>query len=155
MGKVVRDLRQHGIILAILTGHDMQPLAIQVRTFDIDRLLTTQGRATVIPLSVAAKDTTTRASQAVMIGHVKRDAISGAIAHTALPVSPACQQLLELAGCTTTGSLVTSSRTRYRRKTVCGPPRSPRPVPDPQRALSAGHQIRLVRFSIPWSLPSR
>lgn len=81
MGKAVRHLHQHGIILANLTGHYMQPLAIQVRTLDIDRLLKTQGRATVILLSVAAKGTATGAPQTVMIGHVQRDAISGAIKH--------------------------------------------------------------------------
>lgn len=77
MGKAVRHLRQHGIIPANLTGHYMQPLAIQVRTFDIDRLLKTQGRATVILLSVTA----TGAPHTVMIGHVQRDAICGAIKH--------------------------------------------------------------------------
>lgn len=81
MGKAVRHLRQRGIIPANLTGHYMQPLAIQVRTFDIDRLLKTQGRATVILLSVAAKGTATGVPQTVMIGHVQRDAISGAIKH--------------------------------------------------------------------------
>lgn len=81
MGKAVRHLRQHGIIPANLTGHDIQPLAIQVRTLDIDRLLKTRGRATVILLSVAAKGTATGVPQTVMIGHVQRDAISGAIKH--------------------------------------------------------------------------
>lgn len=76
-GKAVRHLRRGGIIPANLTGHHMQPLAIQVRTLDIDHLLKMQGRATVIHLSVAA----TGASQTVMISHVQRDAISGAIKH--------------------------------------------------------------------------
>lgn len=77
MGKAVRHLRQQGIIPANLTGRHMQPLAIQVRTSDIDRLLKTHGRATVMYLSVAA----TGAPQTVMIGHVQRDAISRAIKH--------------------------------------------------------------------------
>ncbi|MGZ3600935.1 MAG: 50S ribosomal protein L25 [Ktedonobacterales bacterium] len=77
MGKAVRHLRQQGIIPGNLTGQHMQPLAIQVQTLDIDRLLKTHGRATVIQLAVAA----TGAPRTVMIGHVQRDAISGAIKH--------------------------------------------------------------------------
>lgn len=76
MGKAVRHLRQQGIIPANLTGQHMQPLAIQVQTLAMDRLLKTQGRATVIYLAVA-----TGAPQTVMVGHVQRDAISGAIKH--------------------------------------------------------------------------
>lgn len=83
MGKAVRHLRHQGIIPANLTGHHMQPLAIQVQTVAVDRLLKTQGRATVILMSVAATGaaTSTGAPQTVMIGHVQRDAISGAIKH--------------------------------------------------------------------------
>lgn len=81
MGKAVRHLRQHGIIPANLTGHYMQPLAIQVRTSDIDRLLKTQGRAMVILLSVTATGASQAVMHTVMIGHVQRDVMSGAIKH--------------------------------------------------------------------------
>jgi large subunit ribosomal protein L25 len=75
-GKAVRHLRRQGIIPANLTGNHMDPLVIQVKTIDIDRLLKAHGRTTVIRLSIAQG-----AQQTVMVGHVQREPVSRAIHH--------------------------------------------------------------------------
>lgn len=76
-GKAVRHLRQQGILPANLTGHQMAPMALQVRAADVDRMLKGFGRTTVIQLTVAALG----APRTAMLGSVQRDAISGAIKH--------------------------------------------------------------------------
>lgn len=76
-GKAVRHLRQQGVLPANVTGHHMEPLAIQVKAVEVDKLLKAYGRTTVIRLSIAPKNE----QQTAMIGHVQRDPISGAIKH--------------------------------------------------------------------------
>jgi large subunit ribosomal protein L25 len=76
-GKGVRHLRRDGILPANLTGHHMEPLAIQVKTLDVTKMLRGHGRTTVIRLSIAAESE----PRTVMIGHVQRDPVSAAIEH--------------------------------------------------------------------------
>lgn len=76
-GKAVRHLRREGILPANITGHHMEPLAIQVKTLDVTRMLKGHGRTTVIRLSV----TPDSEPRTVMIGHVQRDPVSAAIEH--------------------------------------------------------------------------
>jgi large subunit ribosomal protein L25 len=76
-GKAVRHLRQQGLLPANLTGNTMTPLALQVRTADVDRMLKAFGRTTVIQLTIASL----AAPRTAMLGSVQRDPISGAIKH--------------------------------------------------------------------------
>lgn len=76
-GKAVRHLRQQGILPANLTGNTMTPLALQVRTADVDRMLKAFGRTTVIQLTISSLAT----PRTAMLGSVQRDPISGAIKH--------------------------------------------------------------------------
>lgn len=76
-GKAVRHLRREGILPANLTGHHMEPLAIQVKTLDVTRMLKGHGRTTVIRLSISPE----AEPRTVMIGHVQRDPVSAAIEH--------------------------------------------------------------------------
>jgi large subunit ribosomal protein L25 len=76
-GKAVRHLRREGVLPANLTGHHMEPLAIQVKTLDVTKMLKAHGRTTVIRLSITPESE----PRTVMIGHVQRDPVSAAIEH--------------------------------------------------------------------------
>lgn len=76
-GKAVRHLRIKGLLPANLTGRGMSPLALQVSTADVDRMLKAFGRTTVIQLSIESLG----APRTAMLGSVQRDPISGAIRH--------------------------------------------------------------------------
>jgi large subunit ribosomal protein L25 len=76
-GKAVRHLRREGILPANLTGRHMEPLAIQVKTLDVTKMLKGHGRTTVIRLYITPESE----PRTVMIGHIQRDPVSAAIEH--------------------------------------------------------------------------
>lgn len=76
-GKAVRQLRRQGILPANLTGRHIEPLVIQVKASDVNQLLMAHGRTTVIRLSIPPE----AEPITVMIGHVQREPVGGAIEH--------------------------------------------------------------------------
>jgi large subunit ribosomal protein L25 len=76
MGKANKRLRKTGIIPANIYGHKETPLAVQVEALAFERLRREHGTRNVLSLHLPDGPT-----QTALIGHIQRDARSGAILH--------------------------------------------------------------------------
>lgn len=76
MGKANKHLRKTGFIPANIYGHKEEPLAVQVEALAFERLRREHGTRNVLSLHLPDGP-----AQTALIGHVQRDACSGAILH--------------------------------------------------------------------------
>jgi large subunit ribosomal protein L25 len=76
MGKANKHLRKAGIIPANIYGHKEAPLSVQVEALAFERLRREHGTRNVLSLHLPNGP-----AQTALIGHVQRDARSGAILH--------------------------------------------------------------------------
>jgi len=75
IGRQVKSLRRHGLVPAVVYGHDFKPLSIQVPLKDFERVYAEAGESTVVYLSVNGQDHPT------IIHDVVRDALSDNYLH--------------------------------------------------------------------------
>ena len=81
LGKKVKSLRKEGITPASLFGRGMASLALQVRTTELHRVLTTTGRNALVDLAITDAAKGADASHKVMVRDLQVNPVNGQVLH--------------------------------------------------------------------------
>ncbi len=76
LGKQVRQLRRQGVLPANIFGGNHESIAVQLNALELQRLLKGYGRSTLFRVKLPGAG-----EQTVMIRHVQREPVTGAIQH--------------------------------------------------------------------------